>query len=57
MIGSNRAQPLFSPGLSTAERAVFTGALWRAERRIDKIFRRSNRRSLRRAATRGHRFR
>jgi hypothetical protein len=49
----NKANPLFS--LSTAERAVFTGALWRNARRIDKILRRSNRR-LRSAAAR-HRFR
>jgi hypothetical protein len=35
--GWNKAHPPFSPGLSTAERAVFTGALWRAERRIGQI--------------------
>jgi hypothetical protein len=52
----NKAHPPFSRGLSTAERAVFTGALWRAEKRIDQIFRRPNRR-LRSAPARGHRFR
>jgi hypothetical protein len=53
----NKAHPPFSRGLSTAERAVFIGALWRAEKPIDQIFRRPNRSFLRSAAARGHRFR
>jgi hypothetical protein len=52
----NKAQPPFSRGLSSAERAVFTGALWRAEKRIDQIFRRRTVRP-RSAAARCHRFR
>jgi hypothetical protein len=41
LTGWNKANPLFSRGLSTAERAVFIGALWRAEKRVEQIFRRS----------------
>jgi hypothetical protein len=51
--GWNKAHPAFSRGLSTAERAVFTGALWRAEKRIGQLFRRQTVRP-RSAAARGH---
>jgi hypothetical protein len=40
VIGTTKAQPPFSRGLSTAERAVFIGALWWAERRLERVFRR-----------------
>jgi hypothetical protein len=43
----NKAHPPFSRRLSTAERAVFIGALWRAEKRVEQVFRRPNRSFLR----------